>query len=165
MRKFSICAIFVLLYFPILTEAKTVITFQNGKILEIDEPISSIVFQETNTKSSQLDKTPEGAIKLLFKKVQEGEMSTIKNTLMAGKYLDPGDQGKLRALFSSENVVDVETKVIKEKNQQAEVLVTLVTKNGKKQGKSPIQLVFQDGGWKINYSGMAWPSFLDMSNY
>lgn len=109
-------------------------------------------------------KTPDGTIQLLFKNVKAGEMTAVK-TLISSGYLDNFDANKLRNLFGSNDVTGIQAEVLKEKNQRATVLITLVTKSGNRRGNRPVALVFQDGGWKIDYSGMSWPSSLTSANY
>ena len=147
-----------------IVNAETIITLKSGKTIVINEPIKSIVFEGVVSKSSTLNKTPDGAIQLLFKHVKEGQMSAVK-TLISSGYLDNFDANKLRNLFVNDEITGIETNILKEKNQHANVLITIVTKSGKRRGKKPVSLVFQDGGWKINYSGMSWPSSLTSSNY
>ena len=164
MKKIAILFV-IILGFVGLSVANTTITLKSGKKIVIDEPIISIIFQGMESESSSLNKTPDGAIKLLFKNVKAGQMGAVKSTLISSGYLDNFDAERLRTLFASENIMDIETKLLNEKNQRAEVLIILVTKSGKRSGKKPVELVFQDGGWKINYSGMSWPSSLTPSNY
>jgi len=109
-------------------------------------------------------KTPDGTIQLLFKNVKSGEMTAVKSLISSG-YLDNYDANKLRNLFGSDDVTGTQTEVLEEKNQRAKVLITLITKTGNRRGNRPVELVFQDGGWKIDYSGMSWPSSLTTSNY
>ena len=114
--------------------------------------------------TSTSNKTPDGTIQLLFKNVKAGEMTAVKSLISSG-YLDNYDANNLRSLFGSDDVTGIQTEVLEEKNQGAKVLITLVTKTGNRRGNRPVELVFQDGGWKIDYSGMSWPSALKSSNY
>ena len=109
-------------------------------------------------------KTPEGAVQLLFKNLKAGKISAVKSQISSG-YLDSSDANNLRDCFGPDDVTGIQTEVLEEKNHRASVLITLVTKSGNKKGKKPLILVFQDGSWKIDYSGVSWPRALHSWNY
>lgn len=109
-------------------------------------------------------KSPEGTVKLLFEYTQKGEMTKIKELISSG-YLDNYDMEKLRALFIQTNTNDIDLEVIENSNQKALVRIKLKTQGSELTCIEPLQLIYQDGGWKIDYSGWKWPNALTIRYY
>jgi hypothetical protein len=108
--------------------------------------------------------TPEGAVQLLYKNVKAGEMAAVKLQISSG-YLDNYDVNYLRDCMGADEITGILTELVEEKDQRAKVRVTLVTESGNKEGRRPVALVYQDGSWKIDYSGSSWPTSLRSKNY
>jgi len=109
-------------------------------------------------------KSPEGTIKLLFQYTKNGDMTKVKELISSG-YLDNYDENRLRKLFIDSNTKDIELEVVENQNQRALVRIKLNTSAGILTGNEPVKLLFKDGGWKIDYSGMSWPRSLSIENY
>nr|MBC8490890.1 hypothetical protein [Bacteroidota bacterium] len=73
MKKLLFILCFMFGLFVGIVNSETIITLKSGKTIVINEPIISIVFEGVVSKSSTMNKTPDGAIQLLFKHVKAGQ--------------------------------------------------------------------------------------------
>lgn len=100
----------------------------------------------------QSDKTPIGTIQLLFRYSQQAEWTAATN-LMYPDYLTENAMIELQKLFKLNEIKAIETELLDKNTKRARILLTLVTDDGKKIGIKPVELIFQNDGWKIVYSG------------
>ena len=110
------------------------------------------------------DKTPEGVIHLLFKYSKKSEWQSVEN-LFSSAHMNSEDIQELQKLFATDELTNIETKLLKKDSLQAKVLITLITKDGKKMGIEPVELMFQQNGWQITCSDSLYPLSLKTKNY
>lgn len=108
--------------------------------------------------------SPEGSLRKVFQLTKEGNMSEIKQFISSG-YLDNYDANHLRDIFGAQDVSDIEVQNLGQDNQRAVVKITIIRGGGKFGSDEVLPLVWQDGLWKIDYSGVSWPKALRASKY
>ena len=114
--------------------------------------------------------TPDGTIHLLFEQVRTGEITAMNKLLSSGVVGEYGSK-QLGTIFGVESgITHIETEVLEEENLRAKVFITLFRKTSdgeilRAAGRRPVDLVFRDGGWKIDVEPSDWPKGLSISNY